>query len=81
MIGASFSGKNAVATHLPLSALTNDAFTDELPTSNPKRYLFAIININSSIYITFIAQISPFFLKYPTFLAKKAFFLPYFEYN
>jgi hypothetical protein len=45
MIGASFSGKKAEATHLPLSALTNDALTDELPTSKPKRYLVAIINI------------------------------------
>jgi hypothetical protein len=46
IIGASFSGKKAVATHLPLSALTKDAFTEELPTSNPKRYMFAIKYIN-----------------------------------
>jgi hypothetical protein len=44
MMGASFSGKKAEDTHLPFSALTKDALTDELPTSKPKRYL-AIINI------------------------------------
>jgi hypothetical protein len=44
MMGASFSGKKAEATHLPLSALTNDALTDELPTSNPNKYLIVILN-------------------------------------
>jgi len=37
IIGASFSGKKAEATHLPLSAFTSDAFTEELPTSKPNK--------------------------------------------
>jgi hypothetical protein len=80
-MGASFSGKKAVATHLPLSALTNDAFTEELPTSKPNRYLFAIIIENVSIYSTFSLQISPFFFNLATFLGKKMIFLRNFEHN
>jgi hypothetical protein len=49
MMGASVSGKKAVAAHTPVSASTNDALTDELPTSNPNKYLFAI-----NVYITFL---------------------------
>ena len=43
MMGASFSGKNAVAAHTPVSASTSDAFTEELPTSKPNKYLFAML--------------------------------------
>jgi hypothetical protein len=49
-MGASVSGKKAVAAHTPVSASTNDALTEELPTSNPNKYLFAI----KQFYITFL---------------------------
>jgi hypothetical protein len=80
-MGASFSGKKAVATHLPLSALTSDAFTDELPTSNPNKSLFAIIWNNLSINDILYVQISSFFSIFPTILSKNAIFLPNFVFN
>ncbi len=42
IISASVLGKNAVLTHLPVSALTREAFTEELPMSYPKRYIWVM---------------------------------------
>jgi len=39
MISASVFGKNAEDTHLPLSAFTKLALTDELPMSYPNKYM------------------------------------------
>jgi len=60
---------------LPLSAFTNDALTEELPTSKPNRYLFVIMCIFFAVfYNTFKTQNSLKKSVIHLFCVKKEFF-------
>jgi CheY-like chemotaxis protein len=73
-MGASFSGKKADDTHLPLSALTNDALTEELPTSNPNKNLTAILSKKINHLMIQSANFPIFFVLCKKIIKKKFFF-------
>jgi hypothetical protein len=73
-MGASDSGKKADAAHAPVSASTNDALTELLPTSKPKRYLPDIKNNVIGLWVSAVVFHVAF---HPHIFGKINAFFPY----